>query len=192
MTDPKEDGGTPIKLQSIETPIKQLQPIDLRDYNGPMYVQNLDPVAQVISYSTDGKEKVVLGPAGKSEGRDVAILPISVAQNPSFQKIWRRGLVAVTTDPEMEEVLLMADLEQIKKDKNRADRAAQNVEEKINDKDLNKRECLECGTDVWISNSDLKKRPPMCPSHVHIYEEEPYKYLATPEQGGIVSWSKIK
>jgi hypothetical protein len=61
----------------------------------------------MISHDDGDKGRLTLGSV--RSGDNVAILPIDVAKHPSFQKLWRNGSVTVTTDPEMEAVLLVAD-----------------------------------------------------------------------------------
>lgn len=69
--------------------INEIKPSEARDYKGDLYVQNLTP--QTIMYS--GPEGLTLGPKGSTSG--VAFLPQSVALNPGFQRVWRRGSVRV-------------------------------------------------------------------------------------------------
>ena len=179
---------------SPEDDNRRLTPLDLRTYTGPLYVQHMNPVAQFIASSIDGKTILKLGPYGNENKSDVAMLPREVAESPSFQKSWRRGDVLVTTDPQMEEILLTADMEQLKQERARADEAAGLLTAPNEDKDLNLMACLECGANVWISDGELKKKPPLCPSHMHKYEQEPFRYVESQEMkdGKLArTWSKI-
>lgn len=174
---------------------KELRPIDLRTYDGPLYVQNKNPLAQLVCSSADGNERVKLGPFGNSEGTDVALLPASVAREPGFQKVWRSGGVSVTTDPKMEEILLEADMQQIKKDRIRAEKSAQSLDAPMQDKDLTGYQCLECGQQVFMSAGENKRRPPLCASHEYLFEDAPYKFIGTPQKtttGTQIEWNKIK
>lgn len=173
----------------------KLTPLDLREYNGPLYVQHMNPSSTLIAESVDGTERVRLGPFGNREKSDVAMLPRKVAENPSFQRAWRRGTVIVTTDPKMEEILLTADIRQVKEQRARADAILQQTEDPVNELDLQLESCLECGGNVWKSERKLKDEPPLCPSHDHLWKEEKFRYLGTPERdedGKLVTkWSKI-
>ena len=83
----------------------EIHPLDLRTYDGPLYVRN--NTNTMISHDDGDKGRLTLG--SLRGGDNVAILPIDVAKHPSFQKLWRGGKVTVTTDPEMESVLLVSD-----------------------------------------------------------------------------------
>lgn len=171
-----------------------LTPLSLRTYDGPMYVQNVNTRSQLIATSVDGNERIKLGPKGNENGDDVAILPLSIAQNPQFQKVWRRGDVLVTTDPKMEEVLLVADQRRMEEERIRAMKASEKVTESLQDRDLVKRGCVECDETVYISMNDLKKKPPLCDRHAHQFDEAPFNFLQTPtEKNGKVEdvWKKI-
>ena len=136
----------------------EIRPLDLRTYSGPLYVKNL--TRNLISYD-DGKNVMTLGPTQSEES--LAVLPLEVAQNPGFQKLWRRGEVLVTTDPEMEEALRLA---QTRTPADvQANPAGGVMEQTPQSKDLIPATCLNCKSSIFVTKASLDSAPPLCDLH---------------------------
>lgn len=143
--------------------VTTMRPIDLRNYEGPLYASN--NTRTIISHSTErGGQQLRLGPKGSDE--EMAPLPLEVAQHPTFQKAWRMGKVTVTTDPEMEALLELADARGAAREE--AERLAREVtiEDSLNDKDLLPTQCVGCGQQVFQSKKEADAgAPPLCFEH---------------------------
>src|SRR3954469_20575033 len=86
--------------------IATIRPADLRKWEGGvLYIKNMSRTT--ISFD-DGKGTVVTIPQ-KDKEDSIQVLPLPMAQDPGFQKLWRRGQVIVSTDPAIEEELTLAE-----------------------------------------------------------------------------------
>jgi len=134
----------------------EIHPLDLRTYDGPLYVRN--NTATMISHDDggrDGNGRLTLGSV--KSGDNVAILPIDVAKHPSFQKLWRSGKVTVTTDPEMEAVLMVADAKIAEKTQAEAKALMAMMDKDPSKKDLVQR-VLKDGTVEYETVEDKEDR----------------------------------
>ena len=134
----------------------EIRPADLRDYNGPLFVIN--KTGDMISHD-DGKVYLRIEPRHNVD--HITQLPLEVALNRGFQKIWRQGRVRVTTDPAIEDYLTLAEApEDMGGILPYTMDAGQN-------KDLSPMECLICGDQVFMSKEDLDNgSPALCDIHI--------------------------
>ncbi|WP_267716812.1 hypothetical protein [Streptomyces sp. CoH17] len=137
----------------------KIRPADLREYQGPLFVTNNTPT--VISHDDDG---VVLRlEPNHAQVGSMQMLPSRVAAHPGFQRLWRQGRVSVSTDPDMEEQLALAEMRLSERE--RLQREQMNVffEESETDKSVVQVACLECGEGTFQKISDQKGGlPPLC------------------------------
>ena len=157
----------------------EIRPIDLRDYDGPLFVIN--KMNDMVSHD-DGKGNIFrLDPKYSRDNAHIAPLPIEVARHPGFQRLWRTGRVQVTTDPSVEDVLTLVASEDMGGILPYTLDAGQN-------KDLTPLECLICHDQVFISKEDLDNGvPALCDLHL----ESGHLVERVPDANGTLVW-KIK
>ena len=139
----------------------EIKPLDLREYSGPLYVRNL--TTSVISHD-DGKGNVLRVEPVHS-GQNTESLPVEVARDASFQRLWRRGKVQVTTDPEMEQALLMADMRAEELDALRKRDLETITENDPAGRDLVQEACLKCSDVFFTTTLEALSNPPLCEVH---------------------------
>lgn len=155
-------GNNPSASQRSVHPDEQrlsgdIRPIDLRDYQGPLFVIN--KMKDMISHD-DGKGNVLrIEPVYHRD--HIMPLPIEVAKHPGFQRLWRTGRVQVTTDPSVEDFLtLTSEQDDMGGILPYTMDAGQN-------KDLTPLECLICHEQVFLSKEDLDNGlPALCDLHI--------------------------
>lgn len=89
--------------------IGEITPLDLRNWDGEnLYVRNnsRNPI------SFDDKKGNILFLGGVQTGEHIAGLSIEIARNAGMQRLWRAGTISISTDPEMEDELFLAEEEQ--------------------------------------------------------------------------------
>lgn len=135
----------------------EIRPIDLRDYNGPLFVIN--KMKDMISHD-DGKGNVLrIEPVYHRD--HITQLPIEVATHPGFQRLWRSGRVQVTTDPAVEDILTLSSAPE-----DQGGILPYTLDAGQN-KDLSPLECLICGEQVFLSKEDIDNgQPALCDLHI--------------------------
>lgn len=162
-----------------------IKPSDLRDYDGPLFCKNLTNT--IISHD-DGKTYIKIEPA--HSGLNVVALPLEVATHPDFQRLWRRGKVEVSADPDMEESLYFSDarFEEIERERQASLGAGAEMEANPASKDLSKEACLRCGDEFFMPQGEKDSRPPLCDVHKPL--EANYVPAQKLENGKVVTkWS---
>lgn len=152
---------------------RELKPLDLKTYTGPLYVRNL--TSGLILHDDQQGNVLTINPLSSET------LPSEVAQHRSFQNLWRQGKVQVSTDPTMEEVLSIDLTPNV---------IGVVVEDNREKRDLIVRECLVCQTPVSRSRQEDNDTPPLC----NLHEAEASNYVRTETIEGSdvkVSWSKM-
>jgi len=142
---------------------ESLRPLDLLKYDGPLYVKNLGGTK--IVHDDNKGNQLILGPNGSDS--DLAMLPLDVARNPGFQKIWRAGQVLVSKDEEMEEALRIVEKNIIQQEKTRAEGIQAQVQPSANTKSVTPTDCLAggCTQKVYQNAQQAANTPPLCPVH---------------------------
>jgi len=149
--------GSVHPADDVQRPSGEIRPIDLRNYNGPLFVIN--KMKDMISHD-DGKGNVLrIEPVYHRD--HIAPLPVEVATHPGFQRLWRTGRVQVTTDPSVEDYLTLA---------NTPDDQGGILPYTLDagqNKDLSPLECLICHEQVFLSKEDLDNgQPALCDLHL--------------------------
>ena len=141
-----------------------IRPADLRQWDGGvLYVKNMSRMT--ISFD-DAKGTVVTIPQ-KDKEDSIQVLPIAMAQDPGFQKMWRRGQVVVSTDPAIEEELTLAEQRaEWQRARDREDIFSQ-IEEPASDKDLIQATCLHCQKTTFVKAKEYQENsvPMLCEEH---------------------------
>lgn len=113
----------------------EIRPVDLKDYDGPLYVKNLTNNVISCDDGAPNKENYLrIGPQYSTE--NIQPLPPLVARSMGFQKLWRRGDVVVTTDPEMEEILRITDSKNITENAKREEELQTLVQKPAHSQDI--------------------------------------------------------
>lgn len=176
-------------MTDVATP-NQLSPKDLYTYEGPLYVENR---SHSKIFHDDGKgNQLELGPV-TSESR-FNVLAIEIAKSSTFQKVWRQGMVRVSTDPEMEAVLILSDHRQIQMEADRVKGIEAMIDTSVQDRSLVQIICLECKKDAFQSNADIAEgAPPLCRDHKPLSGTwvSTQEYDQTKGETKIV-WSKVR
>jgi len=141
-----------------------IRPADLRQWaGGVLYVKNMSRMT--ISFD-DAKGTVVTIPQ-KDREDSIQVLPLAMAQDPGFQKMWRRGQVVVSTDPAIEEELTLAEQRaEWQRERDRED-IFSHIEEPASDKDLIQATCLHCQKTTFVKAKEYQENsvPVLCEDH---------------------------
>lgn len=90
-----------------EIKVGDIKPVDLRDWDGDtLYVRN--NTNEIISW--DDFKGNVMTLRGNNTDEYISVLPIEIARNPGTQRLWRSGKITVSTDPDIEDELLAAEI----------------------------------------------------------------------------------
>jgi len=137
----------------------RITPKDLAKYEGPLFIKNLSPT--LISHD-DGRGNVMrVGPSYSPEC--FAALPIEIARWPGFQKMWRRGMFMVSTNPEMEDELVLAEALVSERERQQREALSAIVEEDSSTRDLYPEACIKCGAVTFqTKQAKLDGIPPLC------------------------------
>ena len=127
--------------------------------------------------------------AGDPTGQDVQLVSPDVVRSPNFQKMLKRGALAIIDD---EAEIAEADRRQQEEWERRLRTGDENAEESIDRKANNDAIVLpcvgpgprgtesKCGENVVVKEKDKDARPPLCAQHDHLSSQ----YVATEMQDG--------
>lgn len=178
MTAPSNPATEAVEEQS--TPRRMTLP-ELRKFDGQLFIQNLTP--QFITFHEKMGEKSVdfeLEPMGDPEHPNpdsIAFLPRLALDMRGLQKLWMRGSVTISTDPEMEDKILLLNAKAIGVADDRMKEMLGMQTENANHRDITESLCLVCGVRnpqtgvvdrgrVLQSRRDVKDGiAPLCPDH---------------------------
>lgn len=141
-----------------------IRPADLRTWDGGiLYCKNMSSMK--ISFD-DGRGTVATIPQRGAED-SIQVLPLPMAQNPGFQKLWRRGQVVVSTDPAIEEELYLAEQRVTAARQRDEDEFSAIVEKPAADRDLVQAECLHCKKVIFVNAKEYEENavPRLCEDH---------------------------
>jgi hypothetical protein len=148
----------------------------LREFDGQLFVQNNTPA--YITFREKIGDKSVdfeLEPAGEPDS--ITFLPKLALDMRGLQKLWMKGSITISTDPEMEDQIMLANAQAVGVSEARMREIMGKQTENENNKDLEEKKCLECGvadrtTGVITRGRVLQPRrqvkdgvPPLCPEH---------------------------
>jgi hypothetical protein len=154
--------------QSAEVLSGEILPLDLQTYTGPLYARN--NTSAIISFDDKG---IYFRIGNKGSNEDLVVLPLEAAKHHEFQKLWRTGKVTVTTDPAMEQALILAatSSEQLK-----AGQIASDIMEEPGDKkNLVSMKCLISGETVWQTQAEVDGgKPPL----IDYLEDQAFRFVS--------------
>lgn len=150
----------------VVEPTKKMSLVDLRKFEGPLYVENLTP-HKITCYEELGRDilKFELSPAGSPGYIDE--LPKAALSVKGFRNLIFRGDVRVSTDENMQESIEVQAQNKAEQDKIRQSGLLAQVEESKTSKDLVEKACLSCGSKLFQSVKLGKEgNPPLCSKHL--------------------------
>lgn len=148
----------------------------LREYEGQLFVQNNTP--NYITFREKIGDKSVdfeLEVAGEPDS--ITFLPKLALDMRGLQKLWMKGSITISTDPEMENQIMLANAAAVGVTEARMREIMGKQTENENNKDLEEKKCLTCGvqdktTGVITRGRVLQPRrqvkdgiPPLCEEH---------------------------
>lgn len=148
----------------------------LREHEGQLFVQN--NTTNYVTFREKIGDKSVdfeLEPAGEPDS--ITFLPKLALDMRGLQKLWMRGAITISTDPEMEDQIMLANAQAVGVSEQRMREIMGKQTENENNKDLEEKMCLICGaqdkaTGVITRGRVLQPRrqvkdgvPPLCPEH---------------------------
>lgn len=148
----------------------------LRQYDGQLFIQNNTP--NYITFRDKIGDKSVdfeLEPAGEPDS--ITFLPKLALDMRGLQKLWMKGSITISTDPEMENQIMLANAQAVGVSEARMREMMGKQTENENNKDLEEKKCLTCGiqdktTGVITRGRVLQPRrqvkdgiPPLCDEH---------------------------
>jgi hypothetical protein len=148
----------------------------LRQYDGQLFIQNNTP--NYITFRDKIGDKSVdfeLEPAGEPDS--ITFLPKLALDMRGLQKLWMKGSITISTDPEMENQIMLANAAAVGVSEARMREMMGKQTENENNKDLEEKQCLTCGiqdknTGVITRGRVLQPRrqvkegiPPLCSEH---------------------------
>jgi hypothetical protein len=146
---------------------------------GQLFIQNLTPMK--ITFKERMGDKYVdfeLDPAGEPDS--LAFLPSLALDMRGLQKLWMRGSIIISTDPEMEDQIMLMNAQAVGASDVRLKEMLGLTTENNNHKDLVEQMCLISGRRnpqtgvieqgrVWQTRREIKDGiPPLAPEHKHL------------------------
>jgi hypothetical protein len=172
----------------VEEKAKKLSFNDLKRYDGTLYVQNMGPTFFRCheKRGTNFEVDFELGPSGS--GEDVCVLPSQALEIQHFRRALAKGIVSISTDPDMEEKIELNIQQGVDADIQRRNQIIAQTEEPLNRKDLVPKSCVVCTTMTFqVMHEVTIGVPPTCPLHHN--EKENYTGTQTGvDQSGQAIW----
>lgn len=169
---------TEVTITGVETPeVKPMTLPELRKFDGQLFIQNNTP--QYITFHDKRGETVVdfeLEPAGEPDS--IAFMPKAALDMRGLQKLWMRGAVTISTDPEMENKIMLMNAAAVGASDERMQEMMGLQTANANNKDLLEKACLACGRRnpqsgvievgrvMQTRRQDKDGVPPLCPAHI--------------------------
>lgn len=173
MTAPTDETVTP-----VDEPAKKTMTLpELRKFDGQLFIQN-STQAHITFKERLGDQTVdfELQPAGEPD--DTAFLPKLALDMRGLQKLWMKGAVSISTDPEMEDQIMLKNAQAVGASEARMREMLGLQTENQNHRDITELACLVCGRRnpqsgvielgrVLHSRRQVKEgTPPLCPTHL--------------------------
>lgn len=149
---------------------------ELRKFEGQLFIQNNTP--QYITFRDRiGEQTVDFELEAAGEPDSVAFLPKLALDMRGLQKLWMKGSVSISTDPDMENQIMLMNARAVGASEQRMQEIMGKQTETANHRDLEEKMCLICGqrnpqTNVIIRGRVLQSRrqvkdgePPLCGEH---------------------------
>lgn len=149
---------------------------ELRRFDGQLFVTNNTPA--LITFRDQRGDKVVdfeLDPAGEPDS--VAFLPKDALDMRGLQKLWMKGAITISTDPDMEDQIMLMNARAVGASDERMQSMLGLQTSNNSSRDLEERACLACGRRnptsgvieqgrVLLSRRQVQDgQPPLCPAH---------------------------
>lgn len=164
----------------MTAPSKEMTLPELRKFardGGQLFVQNKTPFKQTFHEAMgDKRVDFELDPAGEPDS--ITFLPALALDMRGLQKLWMRGSIAISSDPEMEDQILLMNAKAIGLSDAQLQSRLNMQTEPANNKDQLEKPCLDCGirdprTSVITRGRVVQSRrqdkdgmPPLCPDHL--------------------------
>jgi hypothetical protein len=160
----------------MSTPTKEMTLPELRKFDGQLFIMNKTP-NQITFHEKLGDKGVdfELDPAGEPDS--IAFLPKLALDMRGLQKLWMKGAVAISTDPEMEEQIMLLNAQAVGASEARMREIMGLQTENANTREITETLCLVCGRRnpqtsviergrVMLSRRQVKDgTPPLCSEH---------------------------
>jgi hypothetical protein len=158
------------------TPVKSMTLPELRKFEGQLFIANNTPM-KVTFHERLGDKWVdfELDPAGEPDS--IAFLPKLALDMRGLQKLWMKGSISISTDPEMEDQILLLNAAAVGASEQRMREIMGLQVENASHRDLEEKLCLVCGrkntvTGVVERGRVMQSRrqvkdgmAPLCPEH---------------------------
>jgi hypothetical protein len=155
---------------------KEMTLPELRRFDGQLFIMN-KTMNKVTFHEKMGENSVdfELDPAGEPDS--IAFLPRLALDMRGLQKLWMKGSVAISTDPDMEGQIMLLNAQSVGASEARMREIMGLQTESANVRDITEAMCLVCGkrnaqTNVVERGRVLQSRrqvkdgePPLCPEH---------------------------
>ena len=150
---------------------------ELRKFEGQLFVMNNTPMKMTFHEAMgDKRVDFELDPAGEPDS--IAFLPKLALDMRGLQKLWMKGSVTISTDPEMEDQIMLLNAKSVGASQQRMNEILGTQTESGNNRDITEKACLVCGkinaqTGVIERGRVLHSRrqvqdgtPPLCAEHL--------------------------
>lgn len=153
---------------------KEMSIPELRKYDGQLFVKNNTPM-KITCHEKLGDTSVDfdLEPAGQPDS--VGFLPKVALDVRGFQRLWMKGSITISTDPQLENEILLLNQESVDGSVARHTEAMSTLTANDNHRELAEKFCLQCGNEasgrgrLFQSQREVKDgKPPLCPAHVSL------------------------
>jgi hypothetical protein len=180
-----------------DTSTQEMTLPELRRFEGQLFIQNNTP--NKITFHERMGDKYVdfeLDPAGEEDS--IAFMPKLALDMRGLQKLWMRGSVTISTDPEMEDRIMLMNAQAVGASDKRMQEMLGIQTPNNNHKDLIEKACLVCGrknpmSGVIENGRVLQSRrqekdgaPPLCSSHAD--QERNFVPRMVSDSKGETSW----
>lgn len=149
---------------------------ELRKFEGQLFISNNTKMLITVHEKIGDKQvDFELDPAGEPDS--IAFLTKLALDVKGLQKLWMKGAVSISTDPDMENTIMLMNAQSVGASEQRMQEILGYQTENDNHRDLEEKTCLVCGRRnsegaiergrVLQSRHQVKKgEPPLCPEHV--------------------------
>ena len=149
---------------------------ELRKFEGQLFVMNNTPSFMTFHESLgDKRVDFELQPAGEPDS--IGFLPKLALDMRGLQKLWMKGSITISTDPEMEDQIMLMNAKSVGASQQRMNEILGLQTENASHRDMTEKTCLVCGKvnaqtgviergRVIQSRRDIKDGvPPLCAEH---------------------------
>ena len=149
---------------------------ELRKFEGQLFVMNNTPSFMTFHEALgDKRVDFELEPAGEPDS--IAFLPKLALDMRGLQKLWMKGSVTISTDPEMEDQIMLMNAKSDGASQERLKEILGTQTENASHRDITEKTCLVCGKTnaqtgviergrVMQSRREIKDGvPPLCAEH---------------------------